>query len=56
MKRKASVKEYLQLQGFPIDVNIPISDHQMKKKIGNSMTVNIIEKLLINGLKTIDYI
>ena len=55
MKRKASVKEYLQLQGFPIDVNIPISDHQMKKKIGNSY-LNIIEKLLINGLKTIDYI
>ena len=56
MERKASVKEYLQLQGFPINVIQPISDHQMKKKIGNSMTVNIIEKLLLISLKCIKYI
>ena len=53
MKRKASVKEYIMLQGFPIDVKQPISDHRFKIKIGNSMTVDVIEKLLIECLKIV---
>ena len=56
MKRKASVKEYLMLQGFPTSVNQPISDHQMKKKIGNSMTVDVIEQLLLGGLYALNMI
>ena len=56
MNRKASVDEYLKLQGFPLSVKRPISDHQMKKKIGNSMTVDVIELLLINCLKYIHII
>tara|TARA_B100000900_G_scaffold379236_1_gene364006 strand:- start:696 stop:1619 length:924 start_codon:yes stop_codon:yes gene_type:complete len=56
MNRKASVDEYLKLQGFPLSVKRPISDHQMKKKIGNSMTVDVIELLLINCLKSINII
>ena len=56
MKRKASVKEYLMLQGFPIDINQPISDHRMKILIGNSMTVNVIELLLKSGLKSLQLI
>ena len=54
MQRKASVKEYLMLQGFPTNVKQTISDHQMKKKIGNSMTVNVIEKLLLAGLVSLN--
>lgn len=53
MKRKANIKEYLMLQGFPTNFIQPISDHQMKIKIGNSMTVNVIEKLLDQCLKVI---
>ena len=48
MKRKASIKEYLMLQGFPITFKQPkdISDHRLKIKIGNSMTVNVIEECM----------
>ena len=54
MQRKATVKEYLMLQGFPTNVKQTISDHQMKKKIGNSMTVDVIEKLLLAGLVSLN--
>jgi len=48
-QRKANIKEYLMLQGFPINVkHTTISDHQMKIRIGNSMTVNVIEQLLLS--------
>ena len=48
-QRKANIKEYLMLQGFPIHVkHSTISDHQMKIRIGNSMTVNVIEQLLLS--------
>jgi DNA (cytosine-5)-methyltransferase 1 len=47
-QRKANVHEYLQLQGFSNTFKQPnnISDHQMKIRVGNSMTVDVIEKLL----------
>ena len=54
--RKANIKEYLMLQGFPIDVIQSISDHQFKIKIGNSMTVDVIEELLISCLENINII
>ena len=55
--RKANIKEYLSLQGFPTkNIVQNISDHQFKKKIGNSMTVNVIEGLLINCFKSINMI
>ena len=48
-RRKANVKEYLMLQGFPTNVkHNTISDHQMKIRVGNSMTVHIIEELLLS--------
>jgi len=56
MNRKASVDEYLKLQGFPLSIKRPISDHQMKKKIGNSMTVDVIENILIKSLLSLDLI
>lgn len=53
--RKANVKEYLSLQGFSTENIVQnISDHQFKKKIGNSMTVDVIEGLLINSFKSIN--
>ena len=55
--RKANIKEYLSLQGFPTkNIVQNISDHQFKKKIGNSMTVDVIEGLLINCFKSINMI
>ena len=56
MNRKASVKEYFWLQGFNPDKKITLSDHRMKILIGNSMTVNVIEELMINGLKSLEYL
>lgn len=59
-QRKATVKEYLNLQGFPPLKQADVSDHQMKIRIGNSMTVDVIYKLfeqcflslgIINNLK-----
>lgn len=51
MKRHASIKECLQLQGFPKSFRQVVSDRQLKKQIGNSMSVNVLEaifkKLLI---------
>ena len=45
------------LQGFnPDDKKITLSDHRMKILIGNSMTVNVIEELLINGLISLNII
>lgn len=57
-QRKATIKEYLMLQGFPKTYKKPetISDHQLKIRVGNSMTVNVIERLLINIFKSIDMI
>ena len=52
-RRKANIKEYLMLQGFPTDVShTSISDHQMKIRVGNSMTVDVIEELLLSILRS----
>lgn len=55
-QRKATVKEYLSLQGFPKTFKQPknVSDHQMKIRIGNSMTVDVIESILISCFKSIN--
>lgn len=45
MHRKATIKEYLSLQGFPIDFKQVVSDTQLKKQIGNSMSVNVLVAL-----------
>ena len=56
-QRRATVDEYLMLQGFPIDkVNQTVSDHRFKKLIGNSMSVNVIELILINCFNSVGYI
>ena len=56
-QRKANIKEYLMLQGFPTNVkHETISDHQMKIRVGNSMTVDVIEKLFIECLRSMGYL
>lgn len=45
MKRKANVKEYLSLQGFPKSFKQVVSDRQLKMQVGNSMSVNVLVEL-----------
>lgn len=49
--RKASIKELLSLQGFPRKFKQVVSNTQMIKQIGNSMSVNVLEKLFIQIFK-----
>jgi DNA (cytosine-5)-methyltransferase 1 len=44
-KRKVTVKECLMLQGFPADFKQVVSDFQIKKQIGNSMSVCVLEAI-----------
>ena len=50
--RLANVKEHLMLQGFPTTFKQVVSDRQMKKQVGNSMSVNVLKKLISNFRKT----
>jgi len=45
LQRHATVKEMLSLQAFPIDFKQVVSNCQMKKQIGNSMSVNVLEAI-----------
>ena len=49
--RYANIKERLSLQGFPTDFIQVVSNTQMKKQIGNSMSVNVLKEILENLLK-----
>lgn len=46
LQRYANVNEILKLQGFPIDFVRKVSNSQLKKQLGNSMTVNVMEAVL----------
>ena len=46
--RLANVKEHLMLQGFPTTFKQVVSTCQMKKQIGNSMSVNVLKQLISN--------
>jgi DNA (cytosine-5)-methyltransferase 1 len=46
MQRYANVKELLSLQGFPTDFKQAVAKTHLKKQIGNSMSVNVIEAIL----------
>jgi len=43
--RYANIKERLRLQGFPITFKQVVSDTQMNKQIGNSMSVNVLKAI-----------
>jgi DNA (cytosine-5)-methyltransferase 1 len=45
--RYATVLEYLMLQGFTVDFKKVISITQMKKQIGNSMSVNVLKEIML---------
>lgn len=46
--RRANIGELLSLQGFPKTFKQVVSDTQMKKQIGNSMSVNILKYIIKN--------
>jgi len=46
MKRYANSYELLKLQGFPIDFVQVVSLTQLRKQIGNTMSVNVVKKVL----------
>ena len=48
--RYATPSEFAKLQGFPSDFKQIVSDGQMKKQFGNSMSVNVLMAILKNLL------
>jgi len=53
LHRYATIKEKLSLQGFPKTFKQVVSDTQLSKQIGNSMSVNVLIKLINEILKCI---
>lgn len=45
LERKATNKEKLSLQGFPSNFRQVVSDAQLSRQIGNSMSVNVLKKI-----------
>ena len=54
MGRIANTKEHLLLQGFPKNFKQVVSDNQMRKQIGNSMSVNVLICLLRECFKCVE--
>jgi DNA (cytosine-5)-methyltransferase 1 len=54
LNRYANINEYLQLQGFPQNFKINVSNNQLKKQIGNSISINILIYIYKNLFKNID--
>jgi len=52
MKRKATIKELLALQGMKTDFLQVVSYCNLKKQIGNSMSVNVLEEIIKQLKKT----
>jgi DNA (cytosine-5)-methyltransferase 1 len=55
LHRRATVKEHLALQGFPKNFKQVVSDSQLKKQIGNSMSVNVLEHLFTACFKCLGW-
>jgi DNA (cytosine-5)-methyltransferase 1 len=55
MHRKATIKECLELQGFPTNFKQVVSDTQMRRQIGNSMSVNVLCYLIKECLGVIGW-
>ena len=49
--RKVTPREAARLQGFPDNFKIPVSDTQAYRQFGNSVPVNVIEKIAKEMLK-----
>ena len=52
-RRKLTPREVLRLQGFPDSFKIVVSDNQIYKQAGNSITVDVLAKLIKSILKSI---
>ena len=52
--RKMTPRERARLQGFPDDFGWSLADTQMYKQFGNSVTVNVIEKIAKNIKEVLD--
>jgi DNA (cytosine-5)-methyltransferase 1 len=50
LHRYATMKEYLKLQGFPTSFKKVVSNSQLRKQIGNSISVNVLKVLFKNLL------
>ena len=53
--RKLTPREAARLQGFPEDFIIPVSDNQAYQQFGNSVAVNVIEKIAEQILKCLNH-
>jgi DNA (cytosine-5)-methyltransferase 1 len=51
--RFANCKEMLSLQGFPVDFKQVVSNTQLKRQIGNSMSVNVLREIFKSIQQTI---
>ena len=47
LHRYTNINEYMMLQSFPLDFNVVVSNIQMKKQLGNSMSVNVLYELFL---------
>ncbi len=54
--RKATIKECLLLQGFPKNFKQIVSNSQMRKQIGNSMSVNVLKCLFKECFISLEWI
>lgn len=52
--RKLTPREALRLQGYPDSFEIPVSDTQIYKQCGNSVCVNVIEKIATNMVNALN--
>lgn len=52
--RKLTPREAARLQGFPESFKIPVSDNQAYQQFGNSVAVNVVEKVAFEMLKHIN--
>ncbi len=52
--RKMTPREWARLQGFPDDFKFVVSDTQLYKQFGNSVTVNVIEAIAKNIKEVLD--
>jgi DNA (cytosine-5)-methyltransferase 1 len=45
LHRHATNKEYLKLQGFPLSTKVVVSDRQLNRQMGNSMSINVLKAI-----------
>ena len=48
-----SPREVFRLQGFPDNFKIPVSNTQAYKQAGNTVPINVVEKICLNVVKYI---